>query len=606
MKAEEWQDKMIDQFSPGYNIGHSFDTGAEETALGNPIVTKEFIRRIKEEGFKSVRIPITWSGHFDENDMIVELFLKRIDQMIKEALENDLSVIINMQGDSYEWFCHNEDTKSKERFLSLWSQIAEHYKEYSNQLCFELIKEPYFEGLEKEQQWKQLEEYYTGAIEAIRNTGSNNTTRLLFLSPLHAEIQKSSVEQLSNYIQNQSDKNLAASITYEGMWEFSVNCAGVTQFNKEVNNHIIEAFQLIKTYFIDKQIGVVCTEYGLMGYQNHSDGIKYSELLKWYDAVNTYAKQYQIPLMLWDAGRFIDRYNYNWNDKTFQVFIKESYKNQHSYANTDRIYIKKNEPRSDQVVVLQLHNTELLSIRNEGSYLVEGVDYTYENSKLVLKKEYIEKVCNKGLGINGTLNLSFKNGTFWPLTIIEYDTPILESTNGTQEEFVIPVQFQEDTLLSMEAIYDDKTVAGPMKWSPYQEYGYTFEPNYNMGVIYLKQPFLSQIEENKTVTLQFHFYSGTNISYQIIRKGEEIVEVNFKEGEEQMKPEVIVPNVTKQPVPPKEELELSEVKKQAQISWKTAVFVLSAFLISLISIVSYLWERYTVKRMFERLETKKD
>ncbi|WP_207931147.1 hypothetical protein [Streptomyces sp. 8K308] len=40
------------------------------------------------------------------------------------------------------------------------------------------------------------------------------------------------------------------------------------------------------------------------------------------------------------------------------------------------------------------------------------------------------------------------------------------------------------------------------------EYGRTFTPNYAAGHITLKQDFFADVNDNPTVTLTFHFWSG--------------------------------------------------------------------------------------------------
>ena len=48
---------VVEAMQPGWNLGNSFDAiGADETAWGNPVVTKALLDNIKAQGFKSVRI----------------------------------------------------------------------------------------------------------------------------------------------------------------------------------------------------------------------------------------------------------------------------------------------------------------------------------------------------------------------------------------------------------------------------------------------------------------------------------------------------------------------------------------------------------------------
>ena len=56
--------KYANAMQPGWNLGNtfdSFDTNGDkgEMSWGNPVVTKELIKTIKAQGFKSIRIPFT-------------------------------------------------------------------------------------------------------------------------------------------------------------------------------------------------------------------------------------------------------------------------------------------------------------------------------------------------------------------------------------------------------------------------------------------------------------------------------------------------------------------------------------------------------------------
>ena len=50
----------VNAMEPGWNLGNSLDAvGEDETAWGNPRITKELIQSIAAEGYNSIRIPVT-------------------------------------------------------------------------------------------------------------------------------------------------------------------------------------------------------------------------------------------------------------------------------------------------------------------------------------------------------------------------------------------------------------------------------------------------------------------------------------------------------------------------------------------------------------------
>ncbi len=104
-------------------------------------VQPEYLRLIKEAGFDFVRLPIRWSGHADTAPpyAISPSFLARVDQVVGWALENHLAIILDLH--NYGELMTNPPA-NHDRFLAIWRQVAEHYKDYPPQLMFELLNEP--------------------------------------------------------------------------------------------------------------------------------------------------------------------------------------------------------------------------------------------------------------------------------------------------------------------------------------------------------------------------------------------------------------------------------------------------------------------------------
>lgn len=128
----------------GINMGDMLEAPNEgEWGL---FVQEEYFDLVKDAGFDFVRLPVRWSAHPDESwsDMsgtafftIDPAFFARVDEVVTWTLERDLTVIID--------FHHFEEMMvepHEERFLFIWKQIAEHYKDYPPQVLFELLNEP--------------------------------------------------------------------------------------------------------------------------------------------------------------------------------------------------------------------------------------------------------------------------------------------------------------------------------------------------------------------------------------------------------------------------------------------------------------------------------
>jgi|UniRef100_A0A7C3WNE8 endoglucanase len=127
-------------------------------------VKDEYFDLVKKAGFDHVRIPIRWNGHagYEPPYTIRDYIFNRVDQVIDLAFKNKLYVIINIH--NYDEIMQNPE-KHKDRFLALWDQIAEHYKNYPDTLWFELLNEPNTNLTP--QIWN---EYLAEAIKIIRKT----------------------------------------------------------------------------------------------------------------------------------------------------------------------------------------------------------------------------------------------------------------------------------------------------------------------------------------------------------------------------------------------------------------------------------------------------
>ncbi|MFZ9202259.1 MAG: glycoside hydrolase family 5 protein [Opitutales bacterium] len=140
--ASETPDVFAQQRSlgRGVNLGNALDAPTEG-AWGWKIADED-LSRIRAAGFDSVRIPVRWSAHAATNApyTIEPAFLDRVEHVVRRALEQRLSVVLNMH--HYEAF-DAEPAGQRARFVALWRQIAQRFAGYPDALHFELYNEPH-------------------------------------------------------------------------------------------------------------------------------------------------------------------------------------------------------------------------------------------------------------------------------------------------------------------------------------------------------------------------------------------------------------------------------------------------------------------------------
>nr|WP_319691292.1 glycoside hydrolase family 5 protein [Streptomyces sp. ME19-01-6] len=126
---------------PSWNLGNTLDAIPDETSWGNPKAAKALFDTVRAQGYRSVRIPVTWSGHQSSSApyTIDATWMSRVKQVVDWAQADGLYVVINVHHDSWQWIntiATNHDGVLA-RFKATWTQIAAAFKNYPQSLLFE-------------------------------------------------------------------------------------------------------------------------------------------------------------------------------------------------------------------------------------------------------------------------------------------------------------------------------------------------------------------------------------------------------------------------------------------------------------------------------------
>ena len=142
--------QIVNEMGIGYNLGHSFDSYLDSkninnpndaiTLLGNPIPTKKLIVNIKKYGFKTIRLPVTWIYFIDQFGNINPEWILRVKEVVKWIIEKNIYCILNVYTDTEDWI----SIESKNKYINLWKQIAEEFKDFNEYLIFESMNKPLF------------------------------------------------------------------------------------------------------------------------------------------------------------------------------------------------------------------------------------------------------------------------------------------------------------------------------------------------------------------------------------------------------------------------------------------------------------------------------
>jgi endoglucanase len=509
---------------PGWNMGNTLDAIPDETSWGNPLVTKTLFDTLRAQGFHSIRIPVTWSSHqlTTAPYTIDPTFMGRVRQVVDWALSDGLYVELNVHHDSWQWIATmaTDHDNVLARFDAIWRQIATEFRNEPAKLLFESVNEPQFNNATDAQKTQMLNELNTSFHTIVRASGGRNATRLLVLPTLGATPSQPLMDNLATTMNSLQDNNLVATVHYYSFWPFSVNIAGFTRFDPTVQQDMIDTFNRMHDTFVAKGIPVLLGEDGLLGYDyTHPGIIERGETLKYFEALGHEARISGVTTALWDAGSFLNRTTLQWRDPGLFAQIRSSGKIRSGTASTDMVFVPKG-PITDQTLTLNLNGTTFRGLWQGNTRLVKGRDYTVSGNQLTLTAAALTRLTgDRAYGVDTTLQARFTRGIPWQLNVITNDTPALSTTTGTTASFAIPTQFRGDVLATMEARYADGTNAGPANWTSFQQFSATFTPDYTNNAVTMTPAFFDAVTDGVPVTLTFHFWSGTTVTYHVTKSG---------------------------------------------------------------------------------------
>ena len=322
---------ILEDMGLGWNLGNSLDaTGGSgldtETSWSNPKTTQALIDKVKSLGFNTVRVPVSWGKHVSgDNYTIDSAWLARVKEVVDYCYKNDMYVILNIHHDTKSsesasgagYYPRSSAYSSSEKFVtSVWSQAAEYFKDYDYHLIFETLNEPRLIGTGYEwwfNKWNIPSEVKDAidcinklnqkAVDTIRNTGSNNRSRLIMCPGYDASIDGATVSGFKLPTDISGNKNrIAVSVHAYSPYNFAMNIdtsnGATSTYSSSIKEELQNLFSTLKSNFRDRGIPVVIGEFG------STDKNNTAERVKWATDYTALAKKNNIPCVLWDNNAF--------------------------------------------------------------------------------------------------------------------------------------------------------------------------------------------------------------------------------------------------------------------------------------------------------------
>lgn len=377
---------MIRAMGNGINLGNTLEAynhngylaGANpdgfETGWGQPYTTAEMIQGMKNAGFDTIRIPVAWTNgmNFEEGDYTIdERLMSRVETVVNYALDADMYVIVNDHWDGGWWGMFGaEDTAVREQALemykSMWSQIGEHFKDYSYKLILESANEELGDRLnDKDITGKQgvlnKNECYETAnminsefVKLIRSQGGNNADRFLLIAGYNTDIAQTCDDRFK-MPEDTADSKLLLSVHYYTPWDYcgtdSVNHWG-SPTDLDEQNGLFEKL----SKFSEQGYGVVIGEYAVM---MKNGGIK-EDADKFYANLLDNCDLYDYCPVLWDCSNFYLRStNTLANEAIANIFSSRRYENE---KNKDTDTVKAEAKQSLEAAIQTAKDNQMADI----------------------------------------------------------------------------------------------------------------------------------------------------------------------------------------------------------------------------------------------------
>lgn len=314
----------------GWNLGNQMDAHingtASETVWGNKLATQATMDGVKEAGFGTVRIPVTWMGHIGAAPeyTIEKEWLDRVVEIVGYAEKAGLNAIVNIHhdgADSKYWLSIKDAAASDEKaaqikaeLTAIWTQIAERFSDKGDFLIFESMNEIHdgdwgWGGNRNDdgKQYRILNEWNQAFVDAVRNTGGKNAVRVLGIPGYCTD----PVLTLDNLIlpNDKAEGKIAVAVHYYAPHDYTLNNkytewghTGETSKKAPGNmdeDYLRDIFGRLNSKYVANGIPCYIGEFGC----DNKSGDRAEDFQEYYlEYVCKAANTYGLAPILWDNG----------------------------------------------------------------------------------------------------------------------------------------------------------------------------------------------------------------------------------------------------------------------------------------------------------------
>lgn len=315
--------QVNDAMTPCWNLGNALEASDNgvvgETTWGNPYVTQKIFQTIKAQGFKSVRIPVSYLNMVDANGDINDAYLDRVQAIVDRAMDSGLYVIINIHHDgsdavSGKWLDISVENGSAQydaminKFTNMWTEIAERFSTYNQSLIFEGMNEVMITGKytldtlgdEFDNAYANIMDLNQAFVSTVRETGSfENNDRCLIICGYNTDINLTVEGYNDDYLEvnDEATDRLILSVHYYDPYDFTLNQYGTNTWSKNGTygeTYMISQLNKLSAINMPIFVGEYCANF-----KNNTAQV--AEYIKTLNAVAN-ASDLSISTAYWDNG----------------------------------------------------------------------------------------------------------------------------------------------------------------------------------------------------------------------------------------------------------------------------------------------------------------
>ena len=285
----------------------------DETLYGNPQVSRELFKALTDSGVNAVRIPVTWRSHTDEFGNIDAEWLNRVQQVVDQAYNCGLYVIINVQHDGAAdkrmgaWLRGAQDVASIAavvRYRTIWQQIAERFENYNERLIFESMNEVMFDKLSEDRAFSLYNRLSQEFVNVIRQSGGNNPQRHIVIAGYGADVEQTLDSRF--VMPDDTAGSSIVSVHYRTPRAFCGTGGPQEWGSPEEQIEMDGLLSRLFKRFSAEGVPVIISEYGV------ADGADEDSMVFFCESLAHGCKELGMAAFLWDGGELFDRENLEW------------------------------------------------------------------------------------------------------------------------------------------------------------------------------------------------------------------------------------------------------------------------------------------------------